>query len=244
LSVTVNSGTVTPPGGSITVSQSENWSGYVSASSLTNPTTDSCTFVTGTFVIPSLSSAVITTNNNVSLWVGMDGAFTSDPTVQQIGVDLAYSGGETVVYAWYEMYPAASQQIVAFPADVGDKIMVTADVQSVVGSTVVYELTITNVTKNESVTIPTSETTTHSGLQQSAEWIVEAPAIGNSIVPLSDFSPVTWSNCTATIGGVTGPISSFTSELIDMVSSRDAPEATTSALISSGNGFSVTWDSQ
>ena len=231
-------------GGSVVTTHSQNWSGYVSANSLTKPTTNSATSVAGTFTIPSLSSVVSTTNNNVSLWVGIDGAFSSDPTVQQLGVDLAYSGGTTQVYAWYEMYPAASNQISGFPAAVGDVITVSANVISTSGKTSVYALTITNVTQNESVTIPTSQTTTTSGLQQCVEWIVEAPSIGNSVVPLSEFSPITWTNCTATINGVTGPISSFPSELINMVSSAGAAKDSTSSLNGAGNSFGVTWVSQ
>ena len=230
--------------GSVTTTQSQNWSGFVSARSLTNPTTNSCTMVAGTFIIPSLNPAVSTTNNNVSAWIGIDGAFNSDPTVQQLGVDLEYAAGQTQIYAWYEMYPANSYSISGFPANVGDEITVSASVSSVTGRTTVYNLTITNVTQNESVTIPTSQTTTTSGLQQSVEWIVEAPAIGNTIVPLSEFTPITWTNCTATINGTTGPISTFQSELINMESSRGTPQDSTSMLNSNGDGFTVTWLSQ
>jgi hypothetical protein len=228
----------------ITKSQSKNWAGYISANSLIDPSPNSCSFVTGTFNIPSLSRGVSTYNNNVSIWVGMDGAFNSNPTIQQIGIDLQYVNSKTIIYAWFQMYPNPPYKINNFPANVGDVISVSVKVASTEGSTTTYELTIANVTQHESITIPTSQTISNNSMQQCVEWIVEAPSIGDTISPLSEFSPVTWTNCYAKIGGASGGIGTFPGKQLAMVDFENSLKAETSDLTPRGNAFAVTWKSQ
>lgn len=230
---------------------STNWSGYVASNSLTQPTTNSCSSVTGTFTVPALTPADSSLNNNLSIWVGIDGSFSTDSTVQQLGIDLTYINGKTQYYAWFEMYPDDSYEISGFPVEAGDSV--TATVAYTGGTTTQqYQLSMKNNTKNVSYTVPAVDSTSTQAKRQCVEWLVEAPAIGNSVVPLSSFSPaIIFTNCSATISttansSVTGTISQFANEEITMVNSRDATviKAQPSPLTTDGSGFSVTWNSQ
>jgi len=198
---------------------SNNWSGYVSANSLTQPGENSVSNVVGTFVVPSLVPTTGQNDDNVSIWVGIDGAFGTDPTVQQIGIDLSYENGSTVSYAWFEMYPQPAYEINGFPIQPGDSITVSVSLQlggndpfslaetkfkqvenqselpsSPFGKTNfnqngTYILKMVNNTQQVQVTIPTSYTQNARARGQSAEWIVEAPSEGPDVVALSPFTP-------------------------------------------------------
>jgi hypothetical protein len=213
---------------------SNNWSGYVAATDINNPQTNSCTMVQGSFKVPTLDNGDTQNNNNVSIWVGIDGAFASAPTVEQLGVDLSRVNGQTQTYVWYEMYPDYAYQLVDFPANAGDQITTTVTYD---GSN--FNLTISNDTQGAKANVKKSANSSYK--MQSVEWIVEAPALGNDIVPLASFSPITWYNCTATVNGQTGNISQFSNESVNMVASNGSVKATTSNLNGNGDTFTVTW---
>ena len=65
------------------------------------------------------------------------------------------------------------------------------------------------------------------------------------MLPLANFGTVAFTSASATINGTTGPISdsAWSAIAIDMASNRGAAEATTSVLSSTGDGFSVSYDS-
>jgi hypothetical protein len=216
--------------------KSTNWAGFVAATSLQTPRTNSCTKVTGTFVIPTLQRDVTDPDNNVSIWVGLDGAFSSDPTVEQIGIDLANVDGQTQAYAWFEMYPKGAYEIVGFPVNAGETIMVTV---AFLGSGI-YQLSMSNLTQRVKVTIPTFYTRSSFAKRQCVEWIVEAPYF-QGVLPLTHFNPITFTNCSATINGVTNTISHFAHDNFIMTTEQNVPKATPSALSTNGSSFSVTW---
>jgi hypothetical protein len=219
---------------------SSNWSGYIAAKSFTQPVDDS-SYITGTFIIPNLTSRDSSYNNNVSIWVGIDGAFSTDPTVQQLGIDLSYVNNKVQCYPWFELYPAYAYEIGGFPVKVGDSITVTVSLTSTKGSLSTYNMTMINNTERVQVTIPTSYTTSTNVKNQCVEWIVEAPSIGDSITPLSSFTPIIWTNCSATIGGPISTISKLNNLEIIMINNNRQIKAQPSSLNSSGNGFTVTW---
>jgi hypothetical protein len=77
--------------------------------------------------------------------------------------------------------------------------------------------------------------------RSSADWIQESPG-----TTVTNFSPLTFSGAQATIGGVTGPISSswpsgYSIYHITLVSQRNSPEDTVSALSNSGSSFTITY---
>src|SRR5262249_52355199 len=73
-----------------------------------------------------------------------------------------------------------------------------------------------------------------------AEWIVEATSVGNKIGPVPDFGSVTFTNASATINGVIGPInaSSWQSEAVNLFA-NGATVDTTSVLTQAGSSFAV-----
>jgi hypothetical protein len=227
---------------------STNWAGYVAANSLANPTQNSVSNVVGTFVVPSLVPTSGQNNDNVSIWVGIDGAFGTDPTVQQIGIDLSYENDTTVAYAWFEMYPQPAYEISGFPIRAGDSITVSVSHSNTsrtnFNQTGVYTLKMVNNTERVQVTIPTSYTQNARARGQSAEWIVEAPSLGPDVVALSPFRPaVQWTNCSATIGtgsGSTGPISRFPNVEVTMGTPTQV-KAQPTVLNSAGTSFGVAW---
>ena len=80
--------------------------------------------------------------------------------------------------------------------------------------------------------------------QRCAEWIVEGPTVVASIAQLADFGSVTFTQASAVINGISGPINGakWQSAAIDM-SSGGVVQATTSALADSGTSFVVTYNS-
>jgi hypothetical protein len=102
-------------------------------------------------------------------------------------------------------------------------------------------LTINDTTTGKSFT---TQQTGANMQRSSAEWVVEAPTSG-SVLPLANFGTATFTSASATINGTTGPIndSAWSAIAIDMASRFGATEATTSILNTTGDGFSVSYNS-
>ena len=160
--------------------------------------------------------------------------------------------GKAVYQVWYEMYSTGKQQpeqvISSMSIQPGDSI--NASVQYISSGTYSgdFELSITDTThSNDSFTIYESSSTTQSpvAVRSSAEWIVEAPTVGNNLASLANFGSVTFTNASVTINGVSGPIndSAWQSQAINMATSGGTLEDTTSVLTNSGTSFVVTYDS-
>ncbi|HEX4069182.1 MAG TPA: G1 family glutamic endopeptidase [Candidatus Babeliales bacterium] len=213
---------------------SQNWSGYAAVTKLSHPTTGSVSAVYGSWVCPTLSSA--THNTSCSLWVGIDGY--SSNSVEQLGTEHDWYNGHQSNYAWFEMYPNYSYEITGFPANPGNIISASVVYQG----NGVFVLSIANLTAGVHTTIPTSYTVSHTAQRSSAEWILEAPYSG-SILPLSHFGTVHFSNCTATINNVHGAInnSHWADDKLIMVTATGSSKAVPSSLTSGGQAFSVKW---
>jgi hypothetical protein len=198
---------------------SDNWAGYAATGS-------SYTSVSSSWVQPSVNCGSETTYS--SFWVGLDGDGTD--SVEQTGTEADCSGGQAQYSSWYEMYPA-------YPVNYNDDVepgdsftgSVTTDGQ---GN---FTLTLTDNTQGWTETQNQASTTAQDA---SAEVIAEAP-YSNGVLPLSDFGTVDFSG--ATVDG--SPLSDSSPDSIDLVSDGGTTEATTSGLDSSGEDFSVTWDS-
>jgi Peptidase A4 family len=211
--------------------ESTNWSGYsIQASNVS--------VVSGSWTVPSATGA---NGSYSSFWVGIDGY--SSNSVEQIGTDSDIQGGRAVYYAWYEMYPNPSYKI-SLTIHAGDKI--TASVTYSAPST--YTLSLTDTTTGKGFS---TNKTLAGAANSSAEWIAEAPSSYSGVLPLADFGTVNFSNASATVNGVAGPIdgsSPYTG--INMVTPSGALKATTSALNAdttvngvTTSSFSVTWNS-
>jgi hypothetical protein len=184
-----------------------------------------------------------------SVWVGIDGY--ADSTVEQIGTEQDVVNGKAVYQVWYEMYSSGDQQpeqvISSMTIEPGDSISASVQYISSGAHAGDFELSITdNSRANDSFTTYVSSASVQSPTAQltSAEWVVEAPSLGNDVAALADFSGVTFTNATATIDGVTGPIddSAWQSQAMNIVSGNGTDLDTTSVLVDSGTSFAVTYD--
>jgi hypothetical protein len=212
-----------------------NWSGYAALTNLNNPAKNSVTQVSGSWVVPTLSSTPNTAYS--SIWVGIEGY--SDNTVEQIGTEHDWVHGVQQNYAWFEMYPNYAYEIVGFPVNKGD--LIGAEVSYVGNNT--FSLQLINYTHNVHTTIPTSYTKSSKAQRSSAEWIVEAPS-SYSVLPLADFNTAAFTNCSATINGVTGSInnSHWKFDGLTMETSHNIVKALQSSLSGNGEAFTVTWE--
>jgi hypothetical protein len=184
-----------------------------------------------------------------SVWVGIDG-YTSS-TVEQVGTEEDYVNGHAVYDAWWEMYSSNAQQpeqvISGMTIEPGDSI--TASVQYITTGAHAgqFLLSITDSSHaNDSFSVyeTSSAVQNPTATRTSAEWIVEAPTVGNSVSSIANFGTVTFTNASATINGVTGPIndSAWQYQAIN-IGTRSATLDTTSTLTNSGSSFTVTYNS-
>jgi Peptidase A4 family len=222
------------PGHSSATTISRNWSGYAATSAKI------FTYVHSTFVQPAITCPGVA-NQWASSWVGLDG-FTT-PTVEQDGTD-AYCGGPgntTPRYeAWYEMYPADSVNVFAVhPGDIIDASVSYASGQ--------FTLEISDLTTGKSRTVTAA---CSSCARASAEWIIERPALCNSLTncfltELADFGTSTMAGDEAQVAGgkVTG-VTGFVNYPIDMIDPVSSGGFISLATVSALNGgsFTATWD--
>ena len=248
-------------------STSPNWSGYVAESNLSAPQAGSVTAVSGSWVVPKVSGPQGTSSHSC-VWVGIDG--WGEGTVEQVGTeqDLS-SNGVSTDYAWWEMYstygnsnvPGEGEQAIISGMKVSPGDQITASVQYISSGThagqFLLQINDTSRTNDSSGPIyqTSAQTQNPQPLRNSAEWIVEAPH-GTNLPPnvydeLANFGAVTFTNATATIDGVTGPINSaeWQSTSVNMGYSYAPPvppitEASTSAVSNptpSTSSFSVSY---
>jgi len=230
-----NTGSLTAP----------SWSGYADIAC----STCALRYVSADFTVPHLNTAKSPDNSWASHWVGLDGA--TNNTVEQVGIDTYVSGGVDYYYAWYEMFPAATQAY-SLAASPGDNIQVS--VYTVNGT---YYLSLNDTTLgagfNATATVPAGST----GQNKSAEVITEAPAelmSDGTVVqlPLADYGQVNYNNATVTSrsgthGGL-GSTSLWSGYAIKMVGSSKATLSTPSGLLNGTNSsgipvsdFTATW---
>jgi hypothetical protein len=179
----------------------------------------------------------VTGNGYCAVWVGIDGYQSS--SVEQIGTESDIVNGRAEYSVWYEMYPKGSVDIPSMSVSPGDSI--TASVQYVVSGTYKgeFQLTITDTSqKNDSFTTYQSYAQAQ---RSSAEWIIEAPSSNSGVLSLANFGSVTFSNATATINGVTGPIddSGWQNAAINIVTSS-VTQTSTSVLTDATGASSFT----
>jgi hypothetical protein len=233
---------------------SSNWSGYaVSGTTFSS--------VSGTWVQPAADCSSTTGETTASaFWVGLGGDSSTSTALEQTGTESDCHANGTATYsAWYELVPKAAVKA-NLKVSAGDKISATVTVD---GTSVTMKLTNLTTKATFSKTLQMSVPDV-----SSAEWIAEAPSAltqgGTTILPLTDFGTVAFTNASATsTSGHTGSISdsAWTATRIALQSQSGGgpggpgfggpgpqfasydPSVTTaipSALRSSGKAFSVT----
>ena len=219
---------------------SGNWAGYAAATNLSEPQSGSVSAVSGSWTVPAVTGSGTAYS---SVWVGIDGYSSS--TVEQIGTESDVINGQPRYYAWYEMYPNGSVHITTMTVSPGDSISASVDYLTQGAHADQFQLTITDASHaNDSFTTYQSAPQAQ---RSSAEWIVEAPVSASDtsdVLPLANFASVTFTNASATISGVTGPIdcSSWQATAINMVNSGVTTASTSNLTDTAGaSSFTVTW---
>ena len=206
------------------------WSGYMVA---TEASTQS-PLVTGVSVSWTVPQVKPSENNTFSgVWVGIGGY--GEDTLIQTGTEQEYLEGRVSYYAWYELLPAHLVRIPSLHVRSGD--LITASVSLVSQNANTWSIEINDVTRGEQF----KKVVVYNSSMRSAEWIVERPLVNDSISTLANFGNVTFTECKATINGVTGTIGNFSYSQLIMHEDGDTPLVSVSPLNELGSGFTVTY---
>lgn len=168
---------------------SSNWSGYAE--------TGTYTAVSASWTVPTVTAGASsggggrgcrfcrgggTSSWYSAVWTGIDGF--NDDNLIQTGTEQDYSGGTARYQAWWEILPAAETPIseTVKPDDTIDASITELSTTS--GSEHNWLITISDPTEKWTFSI----TKAYGGAGSSAEWIVEAPEVGNSIASIADYT--------------------------------------------------------
>jgi Peptidase A4 family len=213
--------TRTAANGSVTSTQSINWSGYADSES----GSDTVSQVSGSWTIPSAQCLPQPYQNQdafLANWVGIDGYTTS--TVEQLGSAVQCFQGVEYYYVWYEMYPASTVEEgttacindnVDCPQP-GDQISASVTVKPAGSGENDYTLTLVDHSRPQESFSVTQQCATTTCLDASGEWIVERPAVQPpppapvQVLPLADFWQTSFSSGDLVSHGVPSTIQGFT----------------------------------
>ncbi len=156
---------------------SSNWSGYAATGSKGAFRSISASW-TVPLVLPSARSSYS------SAWIGLDGYNNS--CLIQTGTEHEYVNGKANYYAWWEILPQAETRI-KLPVCPGDLI----EASIVKLSLSKWLIRLRNATRGWLFRTVQA----YKGPQTSAEWIVEAPAIGGVITRMARLTPAAFRRC-------------------------------------------------
>lgn len=228
-----------------------NWAGYAVYN-----TAYAVTKVSGSWTVPTISGVSGSTCpdsqktwDSNSVWVGIDGFSSTNPTVEQTGTSSDCFYGQVSYYAWYEFYPSGSV-VSTSTVSPGDSMIATVTYAGL-NATSVPSFKTTLHDSTAGWWYNSTKTGVPGAVRQSAEWIDESPYF-DGFLGLTHVSVVKFTAATATIGGVTGGISHWGSNVYWLISVDYAfyydgyqtltySKAQPGAVASSGKGFSLTW---
>jgi hypothetical protein len=230
---------------------SANWAGYAVNSVAAAPAP--FTNVSAAWIQPA-ATCTGGTSTDAAFWVGLGGSSPTSQALEQVGTQASCSARGRVTYTvWYELVPAPPVTI-NLPLKAGDGIAA-----SVAVSANTVSIRITNVTQKKKTFAKRLTMTSPAPDLSSAEWVAEAPSACTSsgrchVVPLANFSSVTFVVAKATAGGHTGTISdpAWSPTAISLVGGEAAgPRQIIAASVSAdaiptplspdGSSFGVTW---
>jgi hypothetical protein len=206
------------------------WSGYIVASDIQNrlPVVSS---VSASWTVPEIKPSE---NNTFSgAWVGI-GGYGEDILIQT-GTEQEYVNDQVAYYAWYELLPDHLVRISNIHVQAGDTV--TASISLINENTNTWSIEIADATRGERF----QRNFVYNSSRLSAEWVVERPKVNGVISTLADFGNVTFTECEATLDGVTGAIDNFSFAQFVMVGAEDKPLVSVSSLDGDGESFTVSY---
>src|SRR6201992_2356174 len=173
--LTANGQLVHPaPGLKLNANQSSNWFGY--SQGTLEQRSKRFNSISGDWTVPAATQHTSGQAEASSDWIGIGGGCVdagctvTDSTLIQNGTeqDVAATGAPSYS-AWWELVPAPSISISNMTVSPGDHMH--ASLSELVNDANVWNITITDVTKNETFTTTVPYPSTHA----TAEWIEETP---------------------------------------------------------------------
>jgi hypothetical protein len=199
--------------------RSENWSGYI-------VTGEKYSEVAGTWTVPTVTPT--SGDRYASDWVGI-GGYESGYLIQA-GTTEQDTDGHIVYNAWTEILPKSETLIPGFTVRPGDSISVVV----AKGSGRSWTMTVVDSTESESYT----RTVNYHAVNDSAEWVHEAPEVDGSIVDIALTSNVDFDHGTVNGSTVIGSAGKLIKVILTGASPGDT-HATPSALDADNDGFAV-----
>jgi hypothetical protein len=157
---------------------SGNWSGYA-------VTAGGYTQVSASWTVPTPAATPTPTYSGI--WIGIDG-FDNNSLIQ-IGTEHDATASGAQYYAWWEVLPSPEARASSLAVHGGDRVSASIS-RAASGS---WTLAMTNQTTGRSF----ATTQSYGGPLASAEWIVEAPNVGNQPTSLAHYGQVPFSQVDA-----------------------------------------------
>ena len=212
--------------------QSNNWYGYnqgtlEQGSKLFNS-------ISGDWTVPTATQHTSGQAESSSTWIGIGGGCAEstctvpDQTLIQTGTEQDVDkNGNPSYFAWWELIPAPGLKISNMTVAPGDHM--SATVAETVPNSNVWNITLKDVTRNETFSTTVPYTSTHA----TAEWIQETPLLigtdGTGLADLPNLTTNSFSNA-KTNGAPAGLKASEEMQLIDssnrVIGAPSAPNST------------------
>jgi Peptidase A4 family len=214
-----------------TKTESYNWAGYADVATKAGTFTK----VSGSWTAPSVTCSA--EDELTADWVGLDGATSAAPTVEQDGTFGWCYEGTPVYFTWYEVYPTTAILEVGTTLKPGDKISA-----SVTRSGTSYTMKVTDATTSSASFTKKATCAATTCLDETAEWISERPSFSIGMTPLAHYNAFKMTNAAETASGKSGTIGSYaTNDAITMLDATSAYDLSTVSGLTGGNSFSTTW---
>ena len=214
---------------------SSDWSGYAAATNLNNPQ-PLVTSVDASWVVPKVGVSI--RDSFSATWIGVGGQFsTIDSTLIQTGTEQDSIDGVGTYSAWYELLPNDEVTIASLSISAGDRITASISLSDPTTNTWLIEIhDFTGAADEQSF----QDSFVYVSSMLSAEWIMERPTVNNALRNLADFSELTFTGCSATVGGKVETISSLPSIQVTMYT-QNTELTSVSPLAADGSSFTVNY---
>lgn len=226
-----------------TFTTTNNWGGYAVTGG-----NNSVTMVAGSWKVPK-SQCNGTIVSGTAIFVGIDGYPPSSPNVEQVGTAAYCVNGTLGYYAFYEFACPAGPPTCPGPTPPGQYPVKPGDaISAVVTCNGGTQFTVTLMDGATTLFTATQPSGFGTAACSSAEWVVDDPVGPKSLYPLTSFEQIQFVTDSATIGGQTGPISSFANNTAITMTSDGTPtgvvEVVPSKLSGGGSSFVASTQAQ